>query len=164
MKVLKAKIEDLPVVLSLFQDAIQYMNNHNIPQWDEYYPNEEVLREDIQNKELYIVKMEETIVSVFVINFNYDEEYSKGDWKYKGDSFAVLHRLCVNVQFQNQGIGKNTLSIIEKMLKENNIKAVRLDAFSKNPYALRLYENNNYKRVGEVNFRKGLFYLYEKIL
>lgn len=164
LKVSKAKIEDLPVVLSLFQDAIEYMNNNNIPQWDEYYPNEEVLEEDIQNNELYIVKLEEIIVSVFVINSDYDNDYKYGNWTYKGKSYVILHRLCVNVKVQNQGIGTKTLLLIEKMLKDNNTQAIRLDAFSKNPYALRMYENNNYKRVGEVNFRKGLFYLYEKIL
>lgn len=162
--VLKAKIADLPVVLTLFQEAIDYMNNNNIPQWDEYYPNEEVLKEDIQKNELYIVKLEEIIVSVFVINSDYDSDYKYGNWTYKGKSYVILHRLCVNVKYQNQGIGTKTLSLIEKVLKDNNIKAIRLDAFSKNPYALRMYENNDYKRVGEANFRKGLFYLYEKIL
>jgi predicted GNAT family acetyltransferase len=37
-----------------------------------------------------------------------------------------------------------------------------LDAFSLNPFALRLYEKIGYVRVGEANWRKGLFYLYEK--
>lgn len=164
LKVLKAKIEDLPEVLSMFQNAIQYMNKNNIPQWDEHYPNEEVLKEDIEKNELYIVKMGDIIASVFVINSEYDDDYEYGNWTYKGESYVILHRLCVNVKVQNQGIGTKTLSIIEKMIKDNNIKSIRLDAFSKNPYALRMYENNNYKRVGEVNFRKGLFYLYEKIL
>lgn len=164
VKILKAKIEDLPEVLNLFKEAIQYMNNNNIPQWDEYYPNEEVLKEDIEKNELYIIKNEDIIVSVFVINNDYDKDYENGEWEYKGSSFVILHRLCVNVKYQNQGLGKKTLLYIERMLKDNNTQSIRLDAFSKNPSALRLYENNNYKRVGEANFRKGLFYLYEKIL
>ncbi|MNN59613.1 hypothetical protein D3C81_1747410 [compost metagenome] len=38
------------------------------------------------------------------------------------------------------------------------------DAFSQNPYALRMYEKLNYHTVGEVQWRKDLFYLMEKKL
>lgn len=41
-------------------------------------------------------------------------------------------------------------------------ESVRLDVFSKNPYAIRLYENNSYEKRGNVCWRKGEFYLMEK--
>ncbi len=50
------------------------------------------------------------------------------------------------------------------MLRDRGIESVRLDAFSLNPYALRMYEGLGYKKVGEANWRKGLFYLFEKNL
>jgi ribosomal protein S18 acetylase RimI-like enzyme len=45
-----------------------------------------------------------------------------------------------------------------------NIDTVRLDAFSHNPAALKLYRRLNYCEVGFVDFRKGRFILFEKKL
>jgi ribosomal protein S18 acetylase RimI-like enzyme len=56
------------------------------------------------------------------------------------------------------------MAFIEETLRARGVKAVRLDAFSLNPFALRLYERLGYEKTGEVTFRKGLFYLYEKDL
>lgn len=40
----------------------------------------------------------------------------------------------------------------------------RLDAFTENPFALKLYDNLGYSRVGYADWRKGRFYLMEKYL
>ncbi|MDR3598040.1 GNAT family N-acetyltransferase [Clostridium sp.] len=64
--------------------------------------------------------------------------------------------------FQNQGVGTQSMMLIEKMIRKNWIGSIRLDAFSLNPFALRLYEKIGYARVGKANWRKGLFYLFEK--
>ncbi|MDP4147194.1 MAG: GNAT family N-acetyltransferase, partial [Bacillota bacterium] len=39
-----------------------------------------------------------------------------------------------------------------------------LDVFSLNPFALKMYYKQGYIKVGEVNWRKGKFYLMEKKL
>jgi ribosomal protein S18 acetylase RimI-like enzyme len=159
-----ANIYDLENICMLFEKAIRSMNENKIPQWDELYPNQEIISEDIGNTQMYLGEIENQIVCAFVINQQYDEQYKDGDWKYQGSSFSVIHRLCVNPQFQRQGIGTKTMQIIEDMLKNSGIKAIKLDAFSQNPHALRMYEKLGYLKIGEANWRKGLFYLYEKLI
>jgi len=70
----------------------------------------------------------------------------------------------VNPKYQNKGIAKATLLHIEKELKKQNVEAIRLDVFSQNLFAISLYLNNGYKKVGNVYWRKGEFYLLEKKL
>lgn len=53
---------------------------------------------------------------------------------------------------------------IEEILKTEGIQSIRLDTFSLNPYALKMYQTLGYQKVGEVKWRKGLFYLFEKQL
>ncbi|MCI1946162.1 GNAT family N-acetyltransferase [Clostridium luticellarii] len=158
----KAVIQDLTDVVKIFKAAIRVMSNNGIDQCDNIYPDEEILREDILKSQMFLGKINGRIASVAVINQECNKEYETGNWRYKTYPFIVIHRLCVNPDFQNQGIGKRTLMVIERMLKRKNIKSIRLDAFSLNPIALRLYEKNGYKKVGKINFRKGIFYLYEK--
>jgi RimJ/RimL family protein N-acetyltransferase len=41
---------------------------------------------------------------------------------------------------------------------------MRLDAFSENPRALRVYDRDGYRRAGQVRLRKGTFICFEKAL
>lgn len=162
LSVRKAVPNDVSAVYELFRQAIRVMNNNNIPQWDEIYPNKDDIYQDIQKNEMYLCEIEKKIASVFVLNTEYDEQYNNGRWKYP--HFMVLHRLCVNPDFQHQGIAKRTLAAAEKIAGQNMAQSIRLDVFSLNPIALHLYQSCGYIKTGVVSFRKGIFWLYEKPL
>jgi ribosomal protein S18 acetylase RimI-like enzyme len=160
----KAKRDDLQEIISIFKMATEVMNENNILQWDDLYPDVNILEEDINKNQMYVGIINNEIVSAFVLNQDCDEQYGNGDWEYPDCSYSVIHRLCVSPLYQNQGIGTKIICLIETMLKDSCIETVRLDAFSLNPYALKMYEKLGYRKVGEVTWRKGLFYIYEKIL
>lgn len=164
MRIRKAELEDLNIIIDIFSSAIIAMNENNINQWDERYPTSMILEQDILNKKMYVGVKDNTIVSVIVVNSEFDEQYKDGKWKYDNEKFVVVHRLCVNPTYQNQKIGKNTMIMIEELLRKEGIQSIRLDAFSLNPYALRMYDTLGYQKVGQTNWRKGLFYLFEKKL
>ena len=155
---------DLDSVFKVFTDAIAEMNRNNIPQWDELYPDREILMEDISKKQLYLGLVDGDIASVYAVNSECDEEYENGDWQYLDASFGVIHRLCVNLKFQNKGIGNKTLVHIEQELKAQGVETIRLDVFTLNPFALRMYDKLGYVKVGFVDWRKGRFWLMEKKL
>lgn len=159
-----ARFEDLIEICSLVQNAICTMIGQNILQWDEIYPNEEVLREDIRKKQLYVGIVDKQIAVIYVLNQEFEDEYKNGKWKYEDKSSCVVHRLCVNSVFQNKGVGKTTMQHIEKEVLSMGIQAIRLDAFTENPFALKLYDSLGYSIVGHANWRKGKFYLMEKYL
>lgn len=46
--------EDLAELCALVQKAIETMIEHHIDQWDERYPDEDILREDVQKGQLYV--------------------------------------------------------------------------------------------------------------
>jgi len=53
---------------------------------------------------------------------------------------------------------------IESQIKNRGYDSIRLDVFTKNPYAQRLYRNNGYEVRGFAEWRKGRFDLMEKHL
>ena len=53
---------------------------------------------------------------------------------------------------------------IENQIKEMGYQSVRLDTFTENPFAQRLYLHNGYESRGYANWRKGKFDLMEKKL
>ena len=157
-----AQKEDLDKVLAMFTDAINEMNRNGIDQWDNIYPDRNILQDDIIKKQLYIGLSEGTVVSTYVINQECDEQYINGKWKYSNSTYYVIHRLCVNPLFQNQRIGTLTMLHIENEIRKMGIDTIRLDAFTLNPYAVKMYEKLGYLKIGFAHWRKGIFYLMEK--
>lgn len=164
MKLRQANMTELQILMDIIKQASEKLQQQGIFQWDEMYPTEEIIREDIRREELYVLSEAEEIFALVVLNEEQDDSYSEANWLGEQENVAVIHRLCVNSVYQHRGIGKKVLAAAEHLLKEKGYKGIRLDAFTNNPYALRLYENTGYRRIGEVTFRKGQFYLYEKSL
>jgi GNAT superfamily N-acetyltransferase len=160
----KAIESDFPQLLALYQTAIGRMQSLGIDQWDELYPNAEVIRDDIANGHSYVLTIGDQIASAFALNHSCDPEYADGNWEYPAASYIVVHRLCVNPPFQHQGIGAKTMLAVESIAKGMGVEAVRLDAFSLNPYARKLYSRLGYSEAGTIRLRKGQFILLEKKL
>jgi ribosomal protein S18 acetylase RimI-like enzyme len=156
--------QDLPEVLRLFSDAIKQLNSQGIDQWDAAYPDYDTLFSDIQKQQMYLVIQDDMIVSAVILNEEQDPQYQTAKWKHPGGKIAVIHRLCVKPSEQGKSLGKKTILLAEQELLRQEYDSVRLDAFPQNPTALRLYGSLGYQKTGEVFFRKGKFYLYEKLL
>ena len=140
------------------------MENANIHQWDEIYPDKQILEEDITKNQMFIGKIGNKTAVCFVLSEECDEEYKNGKWQYPDSRFCVIHRLCVNPEFQNQGIATKTLEYIENLCKTQGYETIRLDCFIQNPYSQKLYNKAGYITVGYADWRKGRFELREKKL
>ena len=113
---------------------------------------------------MYLAFSDEKLAAMYVISGECDEQYSNGKWEYDADKAYVLHRFCVSPRFQNRGIGKAVLLHIEDQIRDMGYASVRLDTFTENPFAQRLYLHNGYVSRGYANWRKGKFDLMEKKL
>lgn len=158
------EMSDLPEISGLVSSAILEMEKNGIHQWDELYPTAEDFSEDISVGDQYVGTVEDRIAVIYTLNQSCDDEYKNGSWQYPNEPFAVIHRLCVSPEFQHKGIAAKTVSHIENELQKQGISVIRLDVFTENPYALRLYEKLGFKKTGTVKWRKGDFFLMEKCI
>ena len=157
-----ATIDDLDALVALYGAATQDMLRQGIDQWDEYYPDREILTEDVESGDMTLGLLDGEPACAWVVNREYEPEYVSGAWEHTGGEFCVLHRLCVNPEQQGRGLARQAMARMEKNALDKGFDSVRLDVFSQNLHAQRLYERLGYKRTGEVRFRKGIFYLMEK--
>lgn len=156
---------DLPGLLKLYSGAIRKMRVAGIDQWDEIYPDETTLAADIERREMLLFEQDGEPVSAAVVNNEQPPEYKTVDWHIRRtDSPGVVHRLCVSAEAQGRGLGAQTLEAAERFASSRGYRYIRLDAFLYNPSALRLYEAAGYRKAGNVIFRKGKFFCYEKLL
>lgn len=161
MIIRKGKTEDINDIMNLIKAAVVNMQLNELDQWDDIYPNKEVIEADIREENLYVYE-DNRIKGIIVLNEDQDEEYKAIKWEYTLGVQLVIHRLCVHPEYSGKGIARKLMDYAEKYCVENRHNAIRLDAFIKNDRACRMYEQAGYKKVGVVTFRKGDFYCYEK--
>lgn len=155
---------DLEEITSLAGQAVREMNRQGIDQWDELYPNREDFEQDIRRGQMTVGIAKGRVAVIYTLNGECEPEYEEAEWKYPDRPCRILHRLCVNPSFQKLGIARQTMEYMEREAAAQGVLAIRLDVFSQNPHALKLYRNCGFEKVGTVRWRKGLFYLMEKYL
>lgn len=160
----KACLNDLEDITGMFMAAIRRMRESGIDQWDELYPTEADIREDIEKEQLYVCRLSGEISSAAVLNENQDPEYGEVAWEYRGGKICVIHRLCVHPGEQGRGLGKKSVIFLEDTAAGLGYDHVRLDTFSGNRAAVALYKSLGYRYAGDVFFRKGRFFCFEKTL
>ena len=158
-----ASPELLDDICALYRDVTAHLNSMGIIQWDDEYPNREILSEDIASGSMYVSTMDGRLIAAYVLNDDSDIEYETGNWD-TGSKSLILHRLCTHPDFQGQGFGRKSVLDAEKRARELGCDYLRLDAYEKNPISLGLYKSMGYRNAGSVTFRMGTFYLFEKKL
>ncbi len=154
--------EDLEPVMSLIWRCILHMESREIHQWDEIYPDRLTVENNIQSGALYVGEAAGRCCASFAIDQEQPLEYGQIRWSCTSGSVLVVHRLCVDPIDQGGGVAQLLMEFAERYTGDNDYDAIRLDAFTKNPTAVHLYESRGYRKAGTVIFRKGPFYCFEK--
>ena len=161
MKIRPALRAELNEVHAIVRAATFHMEEQGIFQWDEVYPNRDVLRDDIEKRELHVLEVNRGLVAFAVINEEQSPDWAKADWQYAGQPLTV-HRLTVDPAFQRRGFAMRLMDFVEGTAAKGGYDCIRLDAFTQNPAAFGLYEKRGYRKAGIVPFRKGEFFCYER--
>ncbi len=159
----KAVHENLGEIVQVLEEVKVHMLNKGIDQWDEEYPNRLILAQDIDNCEAFIYEDKGELLAYMTLNEKYDDEYNDLDWK-TSSPFIVVHRLFVKPAAQGRGISSKMIEYVEQYASICSYRSIRLDAYSLNNTANVVYLKKGYAQVGEVYFRKGKFYCYEKAI
>jgi ribosomal protein S18 acetylase RimI-like enzyme len=165
MKIVEARPAQIPAVVRLLHVCMQTMRANGIDQWDDNYPNEEIVTKDVSNRSLYVVEESGSCLAAVSLNQEQDATYRTVEWL-GGEPALVVHRLCVDPGYQGTGIGSHLMDFAEAYATQNVYASIRLDAYTGNPVAIGLYERRGYRRAGQVHYRMCTlpFFCFEKIL
>jgi len=159
--------EDWRVLQSLYRLVTARLRKEGVKQWDFFYPNVFVIREDLRLGNMFGIRDEqEELIGAIVVDHKQSSQYATLPWQDSTGNPAVIHRLVVHPTHQGKGIGKQLLHFAEEYAKMAGSTSIRLDVYSGNPGAVALYENRGYLRVGEVRYplRKLPYWCMEKLL
>ncbi|MDD4761184.1 MAG: GNAT family N-acetyltransferase [Bacteroidaceae bacterium] len=152
--------------MKIIHECIKDMETKGIFQWNQYYPDIEVIIEDIEKRTLYLIKKEDEYQGIITLDKDQPTEYTKIPWLSPTGRNLIIHRLAVHPKWQGKGIAMKLMDFAEEYASKNNYVSVRLDAFTANPNSNRLYEKRGYKIVGQIYIpmRELPFHCYEKLI
>lgn len=161
----KAQSDDLPHIWDIIQYAIEQRKADGSEQWQDGYPNPEVLQRDIDNGAAFVLTDSGTIAGYCAIMVNNEPAYAgiEGKWLSDGD-FIVFHRIAVAKHHTGKGLARKLLEYIEQVALSNGIHSIKADTNFDNAAMLHLFASMGYIYCGEVYFRGSARKAFEKLL
>jgi GNAT superfamily N-acetyltransferase len=159
----QANLGDLNGLMDLVRVCVANLQRQGIDQWDDSYPDRGTIQRDVDEGTVFIAGIDGVIAGMATLNEQQEPEYAAVRWRLFGRP-AVIHRLMVAPSAQGQGVGRALMRFLEERGQSTGCNCIRLDVFAQNPRAVRFYEHWSYHRAGQVQFRKGTFHCYEKVL
>lgn len=165
--------EDIPAIMALISEAQRYFSQKGIEQWQNGYPNPEVIRTDIRKGNSYVVCQEamqpdsaESIVATAMISFDGEPTYAHIDGAWLTDlPYAVIHRVAVRPELKGQNIAGWIIKEAERICLERDCPCIRIDTHRENLSMQRVATKNGFHYCGVITLADGALRLaYEKVI
>ena len=151
MKIKKAIPADHDRILEIYRIAQDYMiQSGNPDQWGHFYPQPELIKEDISEGACHILYDEEGVHAVFSMFTDSEPTYSyieDGEWL-NDEPYITIHRVASDGS--RHGVIK-CVTDYAKSLSEN----IRIDTHAQNATMQRQLEKNGFKRCGIIYLESG---------
>ncbi len=162
----RAKISEIPDILTICKACTTYMIANKIYQWNEHYPTAEAFEKDIEREELYVLEVAQKIIGTIVISTLMDNEYVPVQWLTANSNHIYIHRLAIDPKQQGKGYAQQLMNYAENYAKVSGFTSVRLDTFSQNKRNQQFYEKRGYQRLEDIFYPKQSehpFHCYELV-
>ena len=139
---------DLDRILEIYEIARQFMReNGNPTQWNNGYPQHDLLRKDIEWNRLYVVEEGEEIKGVFVFFIGADPTYAyiEGGWRSE-TPYGVIHRIA--------GVGGGIFPAALEFCS-GQISHMRIDTHENNKPMQHVVEKAGFSRRGIIYVEDG---------
>lgn len=161
----KAELSEIAAIWTILQQAIQRRKEDGSNQWQDGYPNPEVIQKDIEKGAGFVLVEGKTIIGYSAVLINDEPAYAtiEGNWLTNGN-FVVLHRVAIAENYLGKGLAKLILKYIEEFALSKNIYSIKADTNFDNIAMMKIFETLGYTYCGEVYFRGSPRKAFEKVL
>ncbi|MGY5355364.1 N-acetyltransferase family protein [Wenyingzhuangia sp. IMCC45467] len=161
----KAVLLDVNSIWEILEQAIERRKLERSNQWQDGYPNPEVIKNDIEKEVAFVLIEDEIIVGYVAILINDEPEYKniEGKWLTE-DRFVVFHRVAISENHLGKGLAKKMMCFIEEYALQHHIYSIKADTNFDNMAMLSIFKKLGYSHCGKVYFRYSPREAYEKVL
>ncbi|TSJ47860.1 GNAT family N-acetyltransferase [Fluviicola chungangensis] len=165
MNLRKATLSEIPAIWEILQQAIERRKADGSEQWQDGYPNEQTVRNDLANDYGYVLVDEGKIIAYAAIIFDVEPAYTdiEGKWL-TNDEYVVIHRVATSNEAIGKGIATQLFKLIEDIALDSKVYSIKVDTNFDNLPMLKILDKLGYTYCGEVFFRGSARKAFEKVL
>ena len=161
----KAAFSEQPIVWDILQQAIEQRKQDGSDQWQNGYPNEQTIHEDITNGCAYVLIDNNEVIAYAAIIFGIEPAYNdiKGRWL-TNDDYVVVHRVAVSDTVKGKGIATLLFKMIEDLCIGQKVYSIKVDTNFDNVPMMKILDKLSYTYCGEIFFSGAPRKAYEKVI
>lgn len=165
MNLRKATPADSPIIWEILRQAIEQRRLDGSDQWQNGYPSEETVTDDIASGYGYVLTDNGNIIAFAAVIFGIEPAYNEinGNWLSQGD-YAAIHRVATANAVKGKGVATQLFLLLEDLAVSQNVFSIKVDTNFDNIPMLKIMDRLNYQYCGEILFGGAPRKAYEKLL
>lgn len=157
MEIRQGTTADLAAIMAVLEQSVVYFREQGIDQWQEGYPNEEVVVNDIAAGQSYLLQDQQVIRGVMVVMTTPDPNYDHldcGQWRYD-EPYGTVHRIAINKEYPGTGLAQVMLEAAEEIAMSQGCQVMRIDTHNDNTGMQHVLKKMGYQLIGELTLPDG---------
>jgi len=165
-----AEMRDFDSIMTLIAHARAAIRSLGIDQWQDGYPEPEVIAGDIEKGIGRVFEAEGRIAGYMVPLSDPEPIYDRldGHWLSEGRPYLTVHRMAIDDGYRGTGLSVKMFAYAEGLAREKGLASVRADTHRGNIAMRRLLDKCGFAYCGEVSYPvtagDPIRVAYEKIL
>lgn len=152
MEFRKSFKKDVDSIMRIIKQAQDYFKKQGIDQWQNDYPNQNTINDDIKNGESYVLENDGCVVATAMVTFKGEKSYDSiynGEWL-SNNEYATIHRVAVDNNYKGIGLSSQIIKNIENLCLQRNIHSIKVDTHEDNLSMQKLLKKNEFKYCGII--------------
>lgn len=157
MQFRKAEIKDVERIMEIFSAARKRMALLGIDQWQDGYPQREIILEDVALSRSYVGEVDGRVVATVMLMTDNEPTYDviyDGKWLCDGE-YLTIHRIALDGELCGTGAAKRVMDFAQAQAKERGVKSIRVDTHEGNLPMRKNLEKNGYRYCGIIHLKSS---------
>ena len=144
--------------MDIIAGAQAYLRSRGVDQWQDGYPDQAVMLNDIRNENSYVLKDDANrVLGIATIVVGDEPTYARiynGAWK-TPEPYACIHRVAVRSDLRGTGTAVEMMIAAENIISSRGIQSIRIDTHRNNVSMRKMLEKCGFICCGIVYLKGG---------
>lgn len=157
MELRQATPADMSALMEIFKGAQHFLQQQGVDQWQNGYPEEELICQDIQNRNSYVLTQNNTIMGTIAIFYGPEADYANiqdGHW-HSDAPYAAIHRIAMHKSARGGGAATQMLEQAMQLIQKNGYAYVRVDTHRHNQPMQKFLAKQGFVSCGVIYLQDG---------
>ena len=147
MEIRLAFPNEVDAIMQVMEDAKKCLAKSGSDQWQNGYPNADIIIDDIISGQAYVALEEGELLAYAAVTKSPEEAYEaiyEGNWQGRESEYLVFHRIAVATDVQGKGVAQ---TFLEGLIEGFDYRS---DTHVENKAMQHIFEKLGFSQVGKV--------------